>query len=112
MKKIQAVIAIALWVIALNMTYSNFNKGPVTSVPVVVDSEEKVLPVIGRVSVAFDGLGAEVGFLVQDGQNLKLLPFDQGSLASNPAYQPKYLKVTRFADGHVVMDSLQVAKIN
>lgn len=112
MKKIQTVIAIALSVIALNMTYANFSKGPAKSVPVAADNEEKVLPVIGRVSIAFDGLGTEVGFLVQDGQNLKLIPFDQGSLASNPAYQPKYLKVTRFADGHVVMDSLQVAKID
>lgn len=110
MKKIQAVIAIALSVIALNMTFTNFIKGSGT--PEASVREEKVLPVIGRVTSTFDGFGVEIGFLVKDGQDLKVLRYDKGSIADNPAYQPKYLNVTKRSDGSILMDSLQVESFN
>lgn len=103
-------MAIAMVVIALNMTYSNMRSADPKPAPVT--SEEKVLPVVGRVSVAFDGMGADIGFLVQDGPNLQVVRYDEGSMAANRAYQPKLLQVTKFSDGRVMMDSLQLEKFS
>lgn len=105
MNRISAtIIALALVVIALNMTYLNFETIPESPKNV----EEKVLPVIGRVSLVFDGLGTTVGFLVKDGENFKIATYDEGSMAANEAFQPKYMAMVKFTDGKIAYQPIVV----
>ena len=100
------IVAAALVAIALNMTYSNLHQQPTQTSALV--REEKVLPVIGRVTTSFDGFGAHVGFLARDGNNLTLVHFDPGSMADNSAFEPKYIVVTTLNNGQTVLDPVTV----
>lgn len=104
-----AVIALALVVIAANMTYSNI---PKTVEKSSASLEEKILPVIGRASITFDGLGVTTGFLVKDGEDLKIARYDAGSMAANENYQPKYLTMIKCSNGQTVYNPLHVDKFN
>jgi len=103
------VVSIALVVIAINMTYSNF---PKTAEKQDQGIEEKVSPVIGRATFTFDGLGASVGFLIKEGDEYKIARYDQGSSAANDGYQPKFLTMVKLTNGKVVYNPLQVEKFN
>jgi hypothetical protein len=93
MKIIGTVIAIALVVIATNLTIMNKTAhAPAPQAKV----EERVVEVIGRVDTVFDGLGVDTGFLVRDGNKLSIVHYDQGSLAAQKGYEPKYLVVVKF----------------
>jgi len=108
-KLTSAVIAVALIVIAVNMTYSNI---PKTAEKAPADIEEKVLPVMGRVTFPFDGYGATVGFLVKDGDSYNILRYDEGSMADNDAFQPKYVTYAKFSNGKVAWNPVTVQKFN
>ena len=108
-----AVIALALIVIACNMTYSNL-RTPVNVLAKVeqVKAEQKVVRVLGRVNSVFDGMGVEVGFLVKDGDKLAIVRYDQGSMAAQPGYKPEYVNVVTYADGRTDLDPITVELFN
>lgn len=109
-KIVDVVMALALVVIAANMTYSNkHSQAPEQPKQQI---EEKIFPVIGRVTWVFDGVGATAGFLVKDGESLKVVSYDQGSRAADPAYQPKYLSVITFTNGNTVCDPITVEEFH
>jgi hypothetical protein len=103
------VVSVALVVIAINMTYSNF---PKTVEKQDQGIEEKVYPVIGRVTFTLDGFGTSVGFLIKEGDEYKIARYDQGTMAANEGYQPKFLTMVKFGNGKVVYNPLQVEKFN
>jgi hypothetical protein len=103
------VIALASVVIALNMTYSNFHTADQKPPE---NMEERVLPVVGRAWTTFDGMGATVGFLVKDGENFKIVPYDSGSMADNPAFLPKYVTTVRYANGQTLVHAITVDTIH
>jgi hypothetical protein len=98
-----------LTVIAGNMTYSNLKQPAQEQVK---QMDEKVLPVIGRLSMTFDGRGVDVGFLVRDGETLKIIRVDKGSMMDNKAFKPKYLTVCTHNDGSTTLDSPTVIPID
>ena len=108
------IIAVALVVIALNMTWTNFsNEAKVPQKSESSVAKEKVLQVVGRTTMTFDGIGATTGFLVKDGENLRIVHYDQGSHFANPLFQPKYLIAMKFAeDKPEVYDSMSVEATN
>jgi hypothetical protein len=108
-----AVIALALVVIAANMTYSNL-RAPVNAQikGERVKAEQKVVRVVGRVSSVFDGFGTEVGFLVKDGDKLEIARYDKGSLADQAGWKPQYINVVTYADGQTVLDPITVEPFN
>lgn len=100
-----AVIAVTLVVVAANMTYSNFHEG----VCEPVKTEEKVLQVLGRVSSVFDGFSASVGFLVKDGENLKIVRYDDDSAVyRDEQYQPRYMHLVKWPNGKTLIDPITV----
>lgn len=102
--------AIALAIIAVNMTISNMRQ-PAAVVPEPSKPEEKVVQVVGRVTSVFDGLGAETGFLVKDGNELRVVPCDPGSLMSQKGFQPEYLTVMKWTNGQTSLNALTVDRI-
>ena len=114
MKNISSLfIALALIVIAINMTYSNLhtpNKVLVKSEQVKV--EQRVVRVLGRVNSVFDGIGTEVGFLVKDGDKLSIAHYDKGSMADQPGYKPQYVNIVKFANGKTILDPITVDPFN
>lgn len=108
-KSASFVIALASVVIALNMTYSNLHK---TLQEPPENTGEKVLSVVGRAWTTFDGFGATMGFLVRDGENFKIVPYDSGSMADNPAFLPKYVSTVRYANGQTVVYPITVDTIH
>lgn len=90
MKKLLFVIALALIVISVNMSYQTFtSKGTDEKHSF---AKEQVVKVLGKYEVQFDGMGAETGFLVETKDGLEVVPFDKGSLAGT-ATAPEYLSV-------------------
>ncbi|PJE74064.1 MAG: hypothetical protein COV01_03120 [Candidatus Taylorbacteria bacterium CG10_big_fil_rev_8_21_14_0_10_41_48] len=104
---ISSVIALALSVIAINMTYSNIHS-TTTSIKNEVKMEQKVVRVVGRVTSVFDGLGADVGFLVKDGDKMSIARYDKGSMADMSDWRPEYVNMITFSDGRTVMDPITV----
>lgn len=104
-KSYLAVIALALIIIAGNMTYTNINSPAATTTS--AESNEKVLPVVGRVWVTLDNL-ASAGFLLKDGNHLKIARYDAGSMAANDAFQPKYMTEVRHSNGQVTYNPIMV----
>lgn len=93
-----AVIAVALVIIALNMTVQSFrstSSAPTVTAVAQSQKDERIvstiLPVVMRASTDYDALGSgTTGFVVQDGASLSFVRCDQGSrLGSMPT--PKYL---------------------
>jgi hypothetical protein len=110
------LITIALIVIALNMTYSTiFGQKSVTqsqsTVTQTAQTEDRVLPVVGRASINFDGLGSSVGFVVRDGENFRIVRYDKGSMMDNESFKPKYLTVSGNGK-NLVLDSVTVEAFN
>jgi hypothetical protein len=102
-------ISLALIVIAVNMTYSNVTAASPKS---PANTEGKVLQVIGRAYVTFDGFGANTGFLVKDGDNFRVLHYDEGSVAANEMFQPKYVSVFQTRNGQVSWAPVSVEGFN
>lgn len=69
--------------------------------------KEVVVQVIGRATVPFDGLGAEIGFLVTDGQKFMIVHYDEGSMAAK-GWEPKYLTLMTFSNGETSVAPLLV----
>ena len=96
MKKILSIIAVAVVVIAVNLTYTNFSQeksvSP-TELAKKVFAQEQVVKVVGKSFIQFDGLESEIGFLVETvNSGLQVIPIDEGSMAS-VMDSPPYLKV-------------------
>jgi hypothetical protein len=90
------VMAVSLAVIAVNMTVNNTSK----PAPEPKKVTEEIVPVLGRAYTEFDGIGiSDTGFLVKKGSEFKMLRYDEGSIAANPQYKPKYMKVINWGDG-------------
>jgi hypothetical protein len=109
------VATIVLVVIAINLTYTNITNLEASinaSAKQEAKVENKVVKVLGRVSSVFDGLGAENGFLVKNGDKMEIIHCDQGSMASQPGWKPQYLNVVTFADGRTVMNPVTVETFN
>lgn len=96
MQKItNVVIAVALVVIAANSVLTSLKKQPESAPP---QTEERVVQVLGRVSSVFDGMGVEIGFLVKDGDDLKIVKtWDLEGQAKE--FKPQYLRVTKMGGG-------------
>lgn len=94
MKGILSVIAIALVVIAANLTYGTFIKSKEQNQKETIRpfAKEEVVKVLGKYEVQFDGFGATTGFLVEAKHGLDVIPFDKGSMAGASA-SPEYLSV-------------------
>lgn len=94
MKGILSVIAIALVVIAANLTYQTVttSKAQAQKETIRPFAQEQVVKVLGKYEVQFDGLGATTGFLVESKEGLYVVPFDKGSMAGASA-SPEYLSV-------------------
>jgi len=97
------IIAVALVIIALNMTYSNFHK---PAEKPSVELEQKVLPVIGRAWSTFDEFGIS-SFLVKDGDELKLVPYEK-AMVGNTELQPKFMTMVKFSNGKIAWSPLTV----
>lgn len=90
MKISLSIIALAIVVIATNLTYETLNsKQKDESHPF---AKEKVVKVVGKYETQFDGLGVQTGFLVQTNDGLDVVPFDKGSMAGSMA-APEYISV-------------------
>jgi hypothetical protein len=90
------------------LSYSIYRDPSILKKKESVAIEEKVLPVIGRVTLVFDGQGATMGLLVKDGDDLKILHYDQSSSAANTDFQPKYVSYVKFTNGNVAWNPLTV----
>jgi len=113
MKHISNVIgAIALVVIAGNMTFNNVRSAKETVTKPAPTT--KVVEVVGRAWHTFDGFGHIAGFLAKDGDNLVIVPYDKGSMASSPAWQPKFVTIyDHTGDGKsLVIDPITVEPFN
>ena len=99
------MIALSLVVVAANMTVSNLNvigdDGQATPVP------EKVVEVIGKATLPFDGIGATVGYIVKDGTSYKIVRFDGGSMAAQTA-SPEFLTVYEADNGEIYTQPILV----
>lgn len=62
--------------------------------------KEKVLPVVGRVTIPFDGLGADVGFLVKDGEQYSVARYG-ALIPDTPGWEPKYITKVKYSNGQV-----------
>jgi hypothetical protein len=84
MKKVLSIIAVALVVIAGNLTYSNFSQEKSVSLNEFAKKafeQEQVVKVVGKSFVQFDDLEAEMGFLiVTPNSGLQTIPIDEGYL--------------------------------
>lgn len=94
------IASLALAVIAVNLTIMNMSR--TATEPPPTKSKAKVVEVIGRVTPLFTGLDS-TGFLVRDGNELRVVRYDKGSMASQEAYKPSYLQVVEFTDGRLEM---------
>jgi hypothetical protein len=96
MKKVLSIIALALIIIAGNLTYTNFSQEKSVSpneIAKKVFAQEQVVKVVGKSFLQFDGLESEMGFLVETANNgFHTIPIDEGSMAS-VMDSPPYLKV-------------------
>lgn len=107
-KFVSAVIAVALVVIAINMTHSNMSE-PAAQKTSLEMPKEKVMQVIGRICSDFTGItGGAVGFLATDGTNFKVLPYDERSMAANEAFRPKYVTTAEFENGKIAWSPITV----
>lgn len=95
MDAFKVVNALAMSVIALNLSYSTLNH---TAAPKPTTAVEKVLPVVGR---AFSGSDATTGFLVKDGNDYKIVRYDSGSVFSNEAFRPTHISEVTLPNGTV-----------
>lgn len=91
MKNLLRIIAVALVIIAGNLTYTTITNNHSESVE--ISAREEVVEVVGRYNVVFDGLGKEIGFLVKSSKGMEVIPYDEGSMAANKGWEPKYLQV-------------------
>lgn len=103
-----AVIAIALFAIAANMTYANFAGQKAAPPTAQVEVREEIVQVIGRVTEVFDGIGADNGFLVTNGAELQFVHYDRGSMAAGPGWKPEYLKMVKFGNGETAVVPITV----
>lgn len=108
-KFIGSIIALALLIIAGNMTYTNI---PKPAEQPKVELVEKVLPVLGRVHVTFDGMGSTVGFLAQDGDQFKILHYGPGSNYDNADFKPKFVTYVEMSKGKVAWNPVTVEQFN
>jgi hypothetical protein len=113
-KILSFVATLALVVIAINLTYSNTvtigHQAVVSNTAAPAKAEERVFPVLGRVTVTFDGYGSAVGFAVKDGDSMRVLRYDLGSMAANSGFQPQYAMSTVGADGKTYWSYVLVDK--
>lgn len=107
-----AVIAIALSLIAINMTYANFAGQKVEETAKIQAPEpEEILKIVGRATDVFDGIGVESGFVATDGVRLRLVPYDRGSMAATPGWKPQYIKLVKY-DGQTIVAPVTVDQFN
>jgi hypothetical protein len=104
------LIALPLWAIASVLFAINSKIPNNLPVPKTSQVTEKVVPVIGRTTIVFDGLGASMGFLVEDEDGLRVLPYDSESMATNEDFEPEYLSVVTFDNGQTHYQPLVVNK--
>lgn len=88
MKTILSIIALALIVIAGNLTIQTLNSDPVESY-----DTDTVVKVLGKYTEYFDGLSIQPGYLVETKYGLDIIPFDEGSLAKESMPAPKFISV-------------------
>ena len=112
MKFINGIIALALIAIAINMTYMTYSTThKMVSRPSNI-GEERIAQVIGRVTLPFDGLGVSLGFLVKDGDNLRIIRYDKGSMADISGFEPKFVRTTMLDNGQTVFDPIIIQPFN
>ena len=104
MKKLQCVLAtfatLSLIVIAVNLTImTSKTLSPSTTAKLLpVETPDNVMEVISKVSVDFDGFGADVGYLVKDGNRLTVAHVGSGSMLDRMV-APKYLTKVMYSNG-------------
>ncbi|MFZ4500525.1 MAG: hypothetical protein ACOYMZ_03485 [Minisyncoccia bacterium] len=92
MKALLGIIAVALLIIAGNLTYTNVTNNQLKTTD--TSAREEVVEVVGRYTTVFDGLGKEIGFLVKSSKGMEIIHYDEGSMAANKGWEPKYLQVS------------------
>ncbi len=100
------VIALALVVIAANLTISTFrsSKSGITQQPLVV--KYSVVKVIEKAATDYDGMGAgSYGFVVKDGEQLGFVEYDKGSMFDKME-MPKTLLIADFGENKKVITPL------
>lgn len=89
----QGVIAAALVAIALNMSIANIAASKpepkATFTPI-----HKIVPVVGK----YSSRSGSPGFVVQDGQELRVVRYDYGSMFDRMA-MPKYISIEIHVEG-------------
>lgn len=102
------VVVAALIVIAICAVFVAFNTSAIAATAAgqrvekalaQAEVHEEVVQVLGRMTEVYDGIGAEEGFLVTDGAQLRYVRYQQGSMGSIRGYEPKFLKVLKYGDG-------------
>lgn len=97
---LRSITAVAMLVIAANMTYSNFKPQEISTPSTTsVVAQEEVLEVIGRVLIPVDGPVATKGFLVRTSDGgTRVIHYDTGSHFDNEDWQPAYLLERKYGN--------------
>jgi len=105
--KMMSVLALVVLVVGTIATVAippSMKEGKSSS----ITQEEKVLEVVNKCCTDYDALGAgSIGFTVKDGNELKFVSCDSGSMLDRMP-MPKYLKAVKFGDGKVCYIPLNV----
>lgn len=105
MQKTKIITTLALVAIAINMTYSNFRTAAGNSSAIAIaeeqsrkplEVEEKVLPVLGQAWVTFDGFGSKLGYMVKDGENLKIVRPNKVLAIETAEWKPRFFSKVNF----------------
>jgi hypothetical protein len=74
-------------------------------------ADKVLLPVISRINInvsSSKGTETKMGFIVEDGEDLRVLCYEKGSVADDPAFQPTNISVTKSPDGKITWNPIRV----